>query len=98
MFELICLTVFVFVALWFVRRLVFSGIVASTLWLASKLKRPNPNATWQDAYAPRCTSCGYDLRASPNHCPECGEPVPAYERTIIHYLIKIGDGPPHSSS
>jgi predicted amidophosphoribosyltransferase len=50
------------------------------LWLPALLAGVLPAArvaSWLIRYRRRqrhlCPSCGYDLRASPERCPECGE-------------------------
>jgi len=50
----------IYVPLWVV--IVASGAMALAFWRRSRLQR-----------APgRCSRCGYDLRATPERCPECG--------------------------
>lgn len=47
---------------------VFTGIV----WLIIRRFIPRSKPSWDE-----CAACGYDLRESPERCPECGTPVPA---------------------
>ena len=37
----------------------------------------------------RCDNCNYDLRASPEQCPECGARVPPMKATFVRYLMRI---------
>jgi hypothetical protein len=48
---------------WF---LVVATAVPTLLWLRGTLRH------WRWARQGRCRSCGYDLRSSPDRCPECG--------------------------
>jgi hypothetical protein len=50
--------------------IVFAFAVAPWRWVARRVRE------WQSVAAGRCRQCGYDLRATPARCPECGAACP----------------------
>lgn len=51
--------------------LTFPAVTFRALWRARRRQRVG-----------LCSSCGYDMRATPNRCPECGKAAAAHQRLI----------------
>jgi hypothetical protein len=53
--------------------MVYSGLIIAWRW--------RENSRQRSAALGLCTKCGYDLRATPARCPECGA-IPTKTKTI----------------
>jgi hypothetical protein len=52
------------------------AVMSAALPVAWKVRRRRGAARKARIRAGLCLECGYDLRASPGRCPECGETIP----------------------
>lgn len=57
---------------------------ARAVWRHSRRRKRNEGA-------PTCRKCGYDLRSSPDRCPECGTRTDPLDRSLIRYMLATGD-------
>ena len=93
--ELTLLTVLVLSGMcWFVIR--FLWFVGGSVVGAVKAALPKPEEhplDWHGQPPPVCRSCGYDLRGSPERCPECGAELDPVDSAIVRYMISLGNTP-----
>src|SRR4051794_181011 len=57
--------------------MVFLASLFAILPLAASMRLARRRRRAKRLNAGHCIACGYDLRASPDRCPECGLPAPS---------------------
>jgi hypothetical protein len=50
------------------------GVISGAVCLSLLLPERSAFIRWRRRRAGCCAECGYDLRATPTRCPECGAP------------------------
>jgi len=70
-------------------RFTWAGVKMFDEYLKSWWLKRHPPLTDYGITPPSCHNCGYDLRATPDHCPECGHPIDRLDGTIIRYLMSL---------
>ncbi len=63
---------------WVCALVVLGGMVGLLIWLTRRQSATTPRTT--------CRRCGYDVRETPDRCPECGATVPDEIRLRIDLL------------
>jgi hypothetical protein len=66
---------------WFLTPL-FGGIASIPLWRAIRRRRRRKMG--------RCVECGYDLRATPDRCPECGATA---VQKVVKPAVNVSNSP-----
>ena len=90
--ELVLLFVLVVSGLsWFIFKAVY--LVAAAVVREACRKADEHPLDWHQQSPPTCRGCGYDLRGSPEHCPECGTPLDPLDSTIVRYMMSLGPRP-----